>query len=559
MKIFDLISIKYDQFLNTVHNHLSKMLGDHNTPYTNSSIFGQLINVLGSAIQNVFSYIEDSVMEQSKETATRKNSIYGLAQMSGYNPSLGTATTATIRLDFIPNNEEAANLLIPNRSRVRCSYNGLTYNIIFSQEAIVLDPFKDNTRKYLNIVEGKFETQTFQPIGGALYTIPVKFKGDCDIDYLEVKVNGEIWEKVDGLYDMSPEGKQYIVRTSIKDGLDLVFGNSQFGKQLQDGDVVVATYLLHNGEDGNIPVTDDVVFEFIDSMKDTTGVEISANNMVRMVLESDDNVSSGTFSESATKVREMIGYNSRSLVLADPKNYKLFLSRFSFVGYNRTWSEEGSLVINSLITKNNTLEKGRNYFGLQASDFKLSNEQKNSIRTAIEKSGQQLAGAVYNIFDPDLVKYAMFMYVKLKETTYDTDYISNRIRDLVGNFFHDIHNDIFIPKSDIIQLVKNNVQEIDSVDIYILCENNEKALRDHHYTEKTYRYNPARGTYDIHETSIYLYDGENPNLGLDEHGNIFLDNADQIPVLMGGWSYQDSDNPSVLVSITDPLSIIYTY
>ena len=559
MKIFDLISIKYDQFLNTVHNHLSKMLGDHDTSYTNSSIFGQMITVLGSAIQNIFTYIEDAVMEQSKTTATRKNSIYGIARMSGYNPSLGTATTATIRMNFIPNNESDVNNLIPNRTRVRCSYNGMVYNIIFSQEAIVLDPVRDNTQKYLNIVEGKFETQTFQPIGGALYTIPVRFKGDCDIDYTEVRVNGEIWEKADCLYDMSPEGKQYVLHTSIKDGFDLVFGNSQFGKQLQDGDVVEVLYLLHNGEDGNIAVTDDVIFEFIDTIKDTTGEDVSANNIVTISLDSPDKVSSGTFSEPTDKVKEMIGYNSRSLVLADPKNYKLFLSRFSFVGYNRTWSEEGSLVVNSLITKNNILERGRDYFGLQESDFRLSGEQKNSIRSAISRSGQQLAGAIYNIFDPELVKYAMFIYIKLKETTYDTEYISNKIRDLVGRFFHDIHNDIFIPKSDIIQLIKNNIQEVDGVDIYMLCERNEQALIDRHYVDKIYKYNAARGTYDIHEETVYLYDGENPMLGLDEHGNIFLDNADQIPVLMGGWNYRDSEDPSVLITITDPLSIIYTY
>lgn len=358
---------------------------------------------------------------------------------------------------------------------------------------------------------------------------------------------------------MIPEGKQYIAHTSIKDGIDLIFGNSQFGRQLRDGDIVDVSYLLHNGESGNIPSPDEVVFEFTDTMRDTTGQDIEANNIIRMVLESEDGVSSGTFSEPADKVREMIGYNSRSLVLADPKNYKLFLNRFSFVGYNRTWSEEGSLVINSLVTRNNVLDKGRDYFNLKESDFMLSKEQKNSIRSAISKSGQQLAGSIYNIFDPELVKYAMFIYIKLKETTYDTDYISNRIKDLVGNFFHNIHNDIFIPKSDIIQLIKNNIPEADGVDVYILCANNEKALIDRKYTEKTYRYNVARETYDISERMVYLYDGENPMLGLDEHGNIFLDNADQIPVLMGGWGYRDSEDPDTIIDIVDPLSIIYKY
>ena len=559
MKLFSLISARYDQFIGSVNSYLAKMLGDNNVPYTNSSIFGQLVNVLGSVVQNIMTYIEDSIMEQSKVTATRKNSIYGLAQMSGYNPSLGTATTATIRLSYIPNNESETNIILPNKTKIQCGQNGLTYNILLSQEAIVLNPAVDNTSKYLTIVEGNFESQTFQPTGGALYTIPVKFKGDCDVDHLEVKVNGELWEKVEGLYDMSPEGKQYMVRTSIKNGIDLVFGNSQFGKQLKDGDVVVVSYLLHSGEYGNISNANNVPFEFMDTLKDTAGHDVAANNIISLTLETPDSISSGTFSENTQKVKEMIGYNSRSLVLADPKNYKLFLSRFSFVGYNRTWSEEGSLVINSLITRNNILTKGRDYFTLQESDFILSQDQKQSIRNSIVNSGQQLAGSIYNIFDPELVKYAMFIYIKLKENDSDTEYITNKIRDLVGNFFHNINNDIFIPKSDIIQLIKNNVPEVDGVDIYILCDKNETAIITGMYEDKTYKYNPARGTYDIKTETVYLYDGENPNLGLDEHGNIYLDNSDQIPVLMGGWRYRDDEHSDTLITVVDPLTITYTY
>lgn len=560
MKIFSLISTKFDNFINAVNSYLSKILGDtYDVNYTSSSIFGQLINVLGSAMQNMFTYIEDSLLEQSKSTATRKDSIYNLASISGYNPSLGTATTATIRMSFIPNNEDVTSIVIPNKTRLRCGYNGMMYNILLPQEAIVLNPAKDNSSKYLNIIEGSFENQTYQPDGGALYTINVRFKGDCDVDHITVWVNNEKWERVDSLYDMNPDAKQYVVRTSLKDGLDLIFGNTQYGKELVGGDIVKVEYLLHNGEYGNIPTTDGVTFDFAETIYDTSGKDAEVSNVLMLTLDGQGMVSSGTFSESAMVVKEMIGYNSRSLVLADPKNYKLFLSRFSFVGYNRTWSEEGSLVINSLITRNNKLDKGRDYFLLQENDFKLSETQKLSIINAITRSRQTLAGSIYNIFDPELVKYAMYMYIKLKSNTYDTDFVTNKIRDLVGNFFHDIHNDIFIPKSDIVQLIKNNVPEVDGIDIYILCEKNEKALIDRQYENKIYRYNPAKGTYDIHTENVYLYDGENPMLGLDEHGNIYLDNADQIPVLMGGWEYRDEDNPTNRFAVTDPLVITYTY
>jgi hypothetical protein len=54
---------------------------------------------------------------------------------------------------------------------------------------------------------------------------------------------------------------------------------------------------------------------------------------------------------------------------------------------------------------------------------------------------------------------------------------------------------------------------------------------------------------------VRLYDGENPNIGLDSHGNIYLQTDEQFPVLMGGWSYKNKDGQEV--SIVDPLFITY--
>lgn len=561
MKIFSMIQMQYDKFDKAVRDYVSNMLNNFSYKYTNSSIFGQLINVVGSAIQNILSYIEDSITEQNIYTATRKRSIYNLASLSGYQPSLGTTTTCTIAMSFMPNNNQGSDVVIKNRTSLSCEQNGSTYNIILPQEAIILSPRMDNTTKYLTIAEGKFESQTFHATGGELYTINVPFQGDCDLDYLEVVVNNDIWERRESLYDMDPESHQYMVRVSLKKGIDIIFGNGQYGKALENEDNIKVTYLLHNGENGNLTNGDNTNFTFIDSIYDTLGNEIDGNTILSLVLCDKDNVNSGTNSEDIETVRNMIGLNSRSLVLADPKNYKQYLNRFSFCGYNRTWSEPGSLIINSLILANFKIKMtdGLDYFKLKEEDFFLSEQQKQSIISHINKTGQQLAGAVFNVFNPEVVKYAMYVYVKLKDTTYDTSYISNQIRKLIGGFFADIKSDIFIPKSDIVHLLKENIDAIDGVNIYFISDRNEQALKNHYYVNKTYNYDPSRGTYDIKEETIYLYDGENPNIGLDSHGNIYLDNADQFPVLMGGWSFISStdDEPVTLTTVIDPLTIIY--
>ena len=257
----------------------------------------------------------------------------------------------------------------------------------------------------------------------------------------------------------------------------------------------------------------------------------------------------------------MIGYNSRALVLADPKNYKVLLNRFSFVGYNRTWSNEGSLIVNSIILKNykQLIEKGRDYFNLKMSDLFLSDSQKKSIKNYISNSGQQLAGVTYKIEDPEICKYAVYANLKMKEIQYDKSSVEQAIRDKVGEFFTNVQNDMFIPKSDIISVIKSASDAIDGVDLYILGEKNEKAIIDKYYINKVNTFNISKGMYDVKEEMVYVNDGENPCIGFDEYGNIYLDNNDQFPVLMGGWSFRSSgpgEEPQY-TTISNPLILVF--
>lgn len=360
---------------------------------------------------------------------------------------------------------------------------------------------------------------------------------------------------------MNPDGKEFICRTSIKKGFDLVFGNDQYGRQLKNGDKITIKYLVHSGELGNITQNESVEFIFADTLYDISGLEVDGNSIFNVFLSELDGINSGTYSENIKQVKEMIGYNSRSLVLADPKNYKNLINKFSFCGYNRTWCEEGSLIVNSIILKNYKLhlQSGSDYFSLKPSDFFLNQSQKDSIINYISNSGQQLAGTVLKIFDPELCKYAAYVYIKTKTQQLDQKMLETKIRTLIGDFFSNVQSDIFIPKSDIVHLLKENISEIDSVDVYFISEKNEIALKERKYENKIYKYNPSTGLYDIKTENVYLYEGEDPGLGLDAHGNIYLDNNDQFPVLMGGWNFISSQTnaETQTTTINDPLIIVF--
>lgn len=564
MRLFSLLDTQYNAFISKVNNYISKTLSKNNVSFGNNSIFGQIISVVGNAVQNLMLYIEDALVEQNKYTAQRKKSIYGLASLTGYNPSLGKAAMANIKLDFLPNNEGMYNIMLNNKTPLTCTQNGLKYNIILPQECIVLSINNDNMSKYLSVVQGVFNSQRFISTGGQYYTINFKFIGNIDTDYITVKVNDEIWEPAASIYDMQSVGKQYVIRSAFNGGIDLIFGNEAHGKALNADDVVDVTYLIHDGELGNINPNLETYFIFDDTLMGTNGEIYDGNSLFNITFAENDPITSGSNSETIEHVSHMIGLNSRSLVLASPDNYKVLINRFGFCGYNKTWPDPNTMSVNSLIIKNfkNNVVNGADYFSLTEDDFLLSDTQKSSIQNYIRNNGGQLAGTKYNIIDPDLYKYAMWVYVTVKNNKYNRDILSKNIRHQIGEFFTNIQSDWFVPKSDIIHTLKSNVDGIDSVDIYLLSQKNEEALYKGGYDIDTYVMNNVTGKYVKKVEHIKINPGENPNLGLDGHGNIYLESEFQFPVLMGGWDYcySDPNNPlddKTLITVNDPITIIF--
>lgn len=555
MQLFKLKNIQFDAILQDIKQFLSKSIGG-NTNIGQSSVFGQLLTVISAVAHNIMAYIEDALVEQNKYTAQRKKSIYGLAAQSGYQPSTGRAAGVWLQIASKPANETGLDVVVFDRSRLICTQNGLYYVVVLNSPSITLSADNATGTQYIYAVQGRMETQRFVSTGGDLYAQNIPFVGYIDTQYLKVYINGELWEQSASLYDMTPDSKEYYIRFNPVTGLDIVFGNDVHGRPLQQNDVIEVTYLLHDGEGGNLEVDDNTYFIFADTLTDTSGEHVNANGIFRISFATKDSVASGSNSESTAVTKQMIGFNSRALVLAGSNNFRNFLSKYSFVGYNRTWSEKGSMVINSMVMQNHKLHmsKGSDYFKLTDQDFLLTPLQKASIKNAIDRSGQLLAGCTFNMVDIDLAKYALYVYVKLSDANISHEYISTQIKQYVGEFMSNTSSDSYIPKSDIIKVIKDNISGIDGINVYIISEDNEKAIMNGEYIDKTYRYNPSTGTYTINETPIKVYPGDNPSLGLDAHGNILVDKDNQFPVFMGGWQWKTEDGSIVT---TEPITIIY--
>lgn len=581
MEIFNLKEIQFNGFFGQIKAYLNKVFGDSSAS-NKSTVVGQLFTAVSSIAHNIMLYIEDALVEQNKFTAQRKKSIMGLAALSGYQSYTGRASTVNLVMSTVSNNETGLSLILPAHCNLMCSKNGLYY-ITSNNSPVVIDPADNHGSITINAIQGTLHNEFYTTTGGPLSRLNINYTGYLDDSFLKVKVNNEDYVRKASLYDMKPNEKSYFAAVNPVSGYDIIFGNDVNGRALLKDDAVEVEYLTHDGSAGNIESSTDTQFVFTSTLYDTAGNEVNGNDVLNVYIRDNASVAAGSDPESLSTIANMIGYQSRTGVLVDANSYRDFISQYQFIGYNRTWSEPNSLIINTLAMRNykNAMATGLDYFNLKDSDFILSDQEKSSIYNAMIQSGKMLAGSIYNIIDIKLVKYAMFVYVTLKDKNVDKKNVETQIRTQIGEFFGNISSDQYIPKSDIIATLKDNISVLDGVNVYIMSEPNEQALIDKQYTKKTTIYDQSSGTYKTTEEIIPLYyidtitenrdthattplyergqyTGQliNPMLGLDSHGNIKLDSDYEFPVLMGGWKWKPEQG-SDITATAQALTVVF--
>lgn len=543
MKLFNTIETSFSKYDSTINSYLSKAFNSLGLQYSNTQIFGVIFNGMKGIMQNIMFYIEDALTEQNVFKASRKQSVYSLAKISGFEAYYGSAASGILLSKLQINNgldSKSTKVFINNHCKVTNQNSGLDYSIVLPTNTYVFDVSKPLMTHEFKIVQGIFEEFIYAAKGTSLETIHCTTNQLFDRQYITVKVNGEEWSEVGNLYDMTENGHEYIISIGYDNSFDVIFGNDVYGTILTEGDTVTVEYLKHSGENGNISSSDKYEFIFKDRGNDSLGNSVNINDY--MSLSVSTCISGGTESDTIEFIRNMIGTNSRSLVLASEDNFRLFFKRFSFIGYTNCWTESNSMIMNVVCLTNikNQIKDLEDYFTIKDSDLLLSTEQKEMICNTLENSKKSFAGISIQFKDPIIRKYAFMCYVKA-DNVYNKDIIKSSIRKTLGEYFMNLKDSTqFIAKSELISLCLNNCENIVSIDLDIISETAEKAFYDNYYIKYemqmyngTYQYIPVKCTY------------EQDNLpGLDSIGNIQLDSKMEVPILHGGFRmYPDkSDN-----------------
>jgi hypothetical protein len=512
-KVLNRLSIFVEDLLSQTITYLTDTFSQSRAVFTAASPFGQILLVTENLTQLVFYYIEDAITELNINEATRLTSIYSLAALAGHNPSRAVSATGEISLSTFAGSDVPPTdlVIIPNLTRIRNLNNGLIYVLDLPQDEIKFSFNGATDGMRCAIRQGIVETQTVTSTGRPTESFSIGTPQNFYLDnfFVNVYVNGEKWTKYESILDMPRNEFGFIARTGITSGLDIYFGNNNFGAIPPAGAEIIIEYLTTEGENGNIRSNDlsSINFEFIDTGFSLLGEEIDLNEYIE--ISTSNAPFFGTDSESSELTRLIAPKQSKSFALVNIDHYIVVLKRLKLfsvidVFLDSTDSRLLNLFLVPDISK--TFNTAQDYFTTPVDRFILSDYQKNQLLKYIEKSGTKLIGTDIQILDPTPVEYVINTAIIVFDDV-SLDIIKRNILNNLGAFFIRNTRRERIPKSDLIKIIEE-VNGVDSVSITIVSKLNEISKLS----------NPSA-----------------IDIGLDEFNDIIFTES-ELPLIRGGFS-----------------------
>lgn len=188
------------------------------------------------------------------------------------------------------------------------------------------------------------------------------------------------------------------------------------------------------------------------------------------------------------------------------------------------------------ISKKLTLDD--DYFSIDESEFLLTAAEQIKVKALINESGQQFTASEIQFVQPTVKRYALNIVLRYFDK-FEKDVIKADIRTKLNDYFLNIRRRDKIPRSDLIAIIEN-IDGVDSVNVYFTSQENEKAIADGFYIKQLYGYDVKTGLKEVVQNKkIMLSSTDNPNLGLDEFGDIVVGEKELV-LIRGGWSDRNS-------------------
>jgi hypothetical protein len=484
-KLLDRSRVLYRDLLEDTLQYARLAYNQTESQFTPSSAWGQIIIVINRLVQLMLYQIEDALTEMDINTAVRAQSIRDRAALTGYNPQRAVSARGTGWIRVKGNsNRVSGQLKIWNLTRLQCS-NGLEYFIWLNRDWITINPLRTEPTG-ISIVQGVLQETTWSATGESMQSYVVQPGPNQFVDnwFLQVKVNGQLWEPVHSLYDASYDSLTYITKTFEGGGAQIIFGNGAFGAIPAPGSTISAVWLLTSGPSGNVMQEDSHTFTFLEGGQDDSGTVVELNSVLE--VQTTSSILFGTPPESIESIRELAPMQSKNFVIANASALEVWLKKFNYFSSVEITAAPDIILSSGVAIPSKTMianllvdpllkkPKALNYFTMPLASFELSQSEIKNISTALEQSGQLSIGMGVQFQQPTLVKYSIAGTIRARAGA-DTVQLYQEIASRISAFLL-ITNKRWIAKSDIITIIEL-IPDVVSSMIYFVCEPVETELK----------------------------------------------------------------------------------
>ena len=296
--------LDFEQIKSTIRDYLRS-----NSNFTDFDFEGSNMSILIDTLAyNTYinSYNANMIANEAfLDSATLRENIVSLVRNIGYVPKSRRAAQARINFNVDLGTGVTKSALTLKAGLVAIGdYQNTNYT--FSLEEDITNPVQNGIANFtVTVKEGTYLTKEFvvdtsQP--NQRYIIPNAYV-DTSTIVVSVKdtrtsTRSRVWKLVDNIVGSTPTTEQYLIQEVQDEKYELLFGDGQFGKRLENGNVVSVSYITTNGQTGNGVKN----FAFAGQLIDNDGVSVSSG-ISRILTEQSS--ANGSEIESVSTIKNL--------------------------------------------------------------------------------------------------------------------------------------------------------------------------------------------------------------------------------------------------------------
>jgi hypothetical protein len=534
----NLTEISFEKIKREIEIFLKQEHSKANILYSPSSPYGQILSVLENLFQLSLLYLKNSIKQYDLSVLASVNErvIKNAAIFAGHIPGRNISATGTIKFTLktsadLERDIPGGRITLTNRGALKNKTNGLEYCLNLGSERVTYK-VTSNSQFFCPIIQGSWGRKIFTGTGNDNQTYQVTTRGQREIENFnyEILVNGEYWTTKKHIYDLLPEEKACVVRTSFDKGIDVIFGNGGFGAIPTLGSIIEVNYLISDGSSGSIFRRTLNDWTFIDQATDGFGNTIDLSRLFDISIYTDINF--GADKEITGFTKSILPISSNNFVIGLPEQFAYQIKKLGVFSHVNAYERNGTIFI--VATPNIKLFKSQNsnYFNINIRAFELDEYEKSKIDSYLRAGGNLMLTRNYVISSPKLSYYVINVFIITYSDAQD-DSVNAQIYEKISEYFLNFTRLNRVPKSDLISEI-SSISDIHSVDISFMSKKNEDYHRQNIILDEN-RKNQFASKDELKLVRPNPNYNQNAALGLDPVLGDILFEPEEIPVIRGGW------------------------